>query len=157
MRLKITGFIALLAVLYMAPAWSHHPAEGIVSDAVWDMIDENLELVDSPHLNIDFDDVMGSMRVSEDSERGSLFLVTSATVLMEDVDDYVVQVELAIDAVLADLGEAGVVPPGLSNSGNANTLSYTVIDLEDGYAEIVLFEPIGAVSSQSDDNPGKRN
>ena len=157
MKRKMTWCVALLAMVFIAPAWAHHPAEGIVSDAVWDMIDENLELVDSPHLNIDFDDVMGSMRVSEDSERGSLFLVTSATVLMEDVDDYVVQVELAIDAVLADLGEAGVVPPGLSNRGNANTLSYTVIDLEDGYAEIVLFEPIGAVSSQSDDNPGKRN
>ena len=121
------------------------------------MIDENLELVESPHLNIDFDDVMGSMRVSEDSDSGSLFLVTSATVLMEDVEDYVAVVELAIDTILAGLGEAGAVPPGLSNSGNANTLSYDVIDLEDGYAEIVLFEPIGAVSSQSDDNPGKGN
>jgi hypothetical protein len=155
MRLKITGFIALLAVLYMAPAVSHHAAEGIISDDVWDVINDNLELVDSPHLNIDFDDVMGSMRVSEDSDRGSLFLVTSATVLMEDVDDYVAQVEIAIDAVLAAMGEAGMAPPGLSGSGNANTLSYEVIDLEDGYAEIVLFEPIGAVNSQSPTNPGK--
>ena len=115
------------------------------------MIDDNLEEADSPHLNIDFDDTMESMRVSEDSDRGSLFLVTSAIVPIEDVDEY----EVVIDEVLAGMDEVGKAPSGLSNNGNANTLSYEIIDLEDGYAEILLYEPIGAVKSQLPSNPGK--
>ena len=156
MKRKISWCIALFALLFMAPAWSHHPAESIISYDVWQMIDDNLAEVDSPHLNIDFDDVMEGMRVSEDSNRSSMFLVTSTVVHIEEVDDYVAYLELAIDQVLADMGEAGDTPPGLSNNGNANTLSYEVIDLEDGFAEILLYEAIGAIKSQSPSNPGKQ-
>ena len=151
MKRTISWCIALFALLLLAPVWSHHPAEGIISDDVWQMIDENLEDADSPHLNIDFDDVMGSMRVSEDSDRGSLFLVTSATVPIADLDEYVV----VIEEVLAGMDEVAQAPSGLSNNGNANTLSYEVIDLEDGFAEILLYEPIGAVKSQLPSNPGR--
>jgi hypothetical protein len=151
MKRTISWCIALFALMFLAPVWSHHPAEGIISDDVWQMIDENLQDADSPHLNIDFDDVMGSMRVSEDSDRGSLFLVTSATVPIEDLDEYVV----VIEEVLAGMDEVGQAPSGLSNNGKANTLSYEVIDLEDGFVEILLYEPIGAVKSQLPSNPGK--
>jgi len=153
MKRKISLFIALFALLFMASAWSHHPAESIISYDVWQTIDDNLQEVDSPHLNIDFDDVMEGMRVSDESDRSSMFLVTSAEVLVEDVDEYVLYLELAIDQVLADMGEAGDIPSGLSSNGNANTLSYEVIDLEDGYAEIVLYEAIGAVKSQLPSTP----
>jgi hypothetical protein len=93
------------------------------------------------------------VRVSEDSDRGSLFLVTSATVPIEDLDEYVV----VIEEILAGMDEVGQAPSGLSNNGNANTLSYEVIDLEDGFAEIFFYEPIGAVKSQLPTNPGKRS
>lgn len=151
MKRTISWCIALFALLFLAPVWSHHPAEGIISDDVWLMIDENLQDADSPHLNIDFDNVVGSMRVSEDSDRGSVFLITSAIVPIEDLDEYVV----VIEEVLAGMDEVGQAPSGLSNNGNANTLSYEVVDLEDGFAEILLYEPIGAVKSQLPSNPGK--
>jgi len=151
MKRTISWCIALFALLFLAPVWSHHPAEGIISDDVWQMIDENLQDADSPHLNIDFDNVVGSMRVSEDSDRGSVFLITSAIVPIEDLDEYVV----VIEEVLAGMDEVGQAPSGLSNNGNANTLSYEVVDLEDGFAEILLYEPIGAVKSQLPSNPGK--
>jgi len=66
----------LLSSLIAAPAWSHHAAEGIVSDEIWQMIDANLVSVDSPHLDIDFTDIMGSMSVFEDDD-GDLYLMTS--------------------------------------------------------------------------------
>jgi hypothetical protein len=51
----------LLAVLLLTTAsllstqsWSHHAAEGIVSDDIWLMVDGLLEAVDSPHLELDF-------------------------------------------------------------------------------------------------------
>jgi len=151
MKRTISWCIALFALLFLAPVWSHHPAEGIISDDVWQMIDENLQDADSPHLNIDFDNVVGSMRVSEDSDRGSVFLITSAIVPIEDLDEYVV----VIEEVLAGMDEVGQAPSGLSNNGNANTLSYDIVDLEDGFIEILLYEPIGAVKSQLPSNPGK--
>ena len=42
MKRKISWCIALFALLFMAPAWSHHPAESIISYDVWQMIDDNL-------------------------------------------------------------------------------------------------------------------
>ena len=154
MKRKILWCVALLAILFISPTWAHHPAEGIISDDIWQMIDANLEEVDSPHLYIDFDDVMDSMRVSEDSDRGSLFLVTSIKVFDEDVADYVYY----IDLTLVEMAEMGEIPPGLVNSGNSNTLDYQVIDDPDSeYSYIEFYEPIGAVNSQSVDNPGKRN
>lgn len=154
MKRKILWCIALLAIFFIAPTWAHHPAEGIISDDVWQMIDANLDEADSPHLYIDFDDVMDSMRVSEDSERGSLFLVTSIKVFDEDVADYVAYIDLTLN----EMAEMGQIPPGLVNSGNSNTLNFEVIDdLDTEYSYIEFYEPIGAVNSQSDENPGKRN
>jgi hypothetical protein len=77
------------------------------------------------------------------------YKVSAATIIQR------IQATFLVDQVMADMGEAGEIPPGLSNNGNANTLSYKVIDLEDGFAEILLYEPIGAVKSQLPSNPGK--
>jgi hypothetical protein len=44
---------AAVALLITAPALSHHMAEGVVTDAVYEMIEENLILTDSPHLEAD--------------------------------------------------------------------------------------------------------
>ena len=40
--------------LYSANSSAHHMAEGIVSDDIWQMVDDLLEAVDSPHLDLDF-------------------------------------------------------------------------------------------------------
>ena len=50
-------FAALLvttAFLFSTNSYSHHPAEGIVSDDIWQMVDDLLEAADSPHLDLDF-------------------------------------------------------------------------------------------------------
>ena len=44
---------AAFTLLITAPALSHHMAEGVVTDAVYEMIEENLILADSPHLEVD--------------------------------------------------------------------------------------------------------
>lgn len=142
----------LLASLLAGPAWSHHAAEGIISDDVWQMIDDNLEAVDSPHLDIDFDDVMGSMRVVEDDD-GDMYLVSGITVYPEDVDDYMAVIEVTLE-------EAKTVPSGDTSSGTASTAFIDIVDRDDGFVDILLYEPIGNGKSQavpvSTPPPGKR-
>jgi len=67
----------LLGSLFAGSTWSHHAAEGIVADEILQMINDNLVSVDSPHLNIDFTDIMGSMSVYDAGE-GDLYLTSSA-------------------------------------------------------------------------------
>jgi hypothetical protein len=142
----------LLGSLLAGPAWSHHAAEGIISDDVWQMIDDNLEAVDSPHLNIDFDDVMGSMRVAEDDD-GDMYLVSGITVYPEDVDDYLVVIE-------ATLEDAKTMPSGTTSSGTASTAFIETVERDDGFVDILLYEPIGNGNSQVppvSSTPGKRS
>ena len=142
----------LLGSLLAGPAWSHHAAEGIISDDVWQMIDDNLEAVDSPHLNIDFDDVMGSMRVAEDDD-GDMYLVSGITVNPEDVDDYMAVIEVTLE-------EANTMPSGTTTSGSASTAFIDVVYRDDGFVDILLYEPIGNGNSQTvpvpTPPPGKR-
>jgi hypothetical protein len=47
--------VAVLASLLTSfSAFAHHPAQAIVDADTWLMIDENLQEVDSPHLDLDF-------------------------------------------------------------------------------------------------------
>lgn len=51
----VTAAVALIAgVLFNVQAQAHHAAEGIISDDLWQMIDDRLEDADSPHLDLDF-------------------------------------------------------------------------------------------------------
>jgi len=145
-RFLIPGLL-FLGVLFSAPAWSHHAAEGIVSDDIWQMIDGLLEDADSPHLSIDFDDVMDSMAVAaapggsgdcsgNNDCSGRLFLVTSIVVPTEYVDDYMIYVDFAV----ADWNR---VPAGKTGSGTAIVLGIDISDFGDGLSEISLMEPIG--------------
>ncbi len=159
-RLMILSLM-FLGILYIAPAWSHHPAEGIVSDDIWQMIDGLLEDADSPHLSIDFDDVMDSMGVAavpgggEDCAGntdcgGRQLLVTSIVVPTAYADEYLIYIDFAV----ADSNRA---PSGNTKSETALTLEVVVEDLEDGLTEIALYEPIGSGESQDDMMPKKGN
>ena len=141
MKSTVMTSALLLASLLAGPAWSHHAAEGIISDDVWQMIDDNLEAVESPHLNIDFDDVMGSMRVVEDDD-GHMYLVSGITVYPEDVDDYMAVIEVTLE-------EAKTVPSGTTSSGTASTAFIDIVDRDDGFVDILLYEPIGNGNSQT--------
>lgn len=49
----------IASLLTSMSAFAHHPAEAIIDADTWAMIDQNLQDADSPHLDLDFDD-MGS-------------------------------------------------------------------------------------------------
>lgn len=145
-RYLIPGLM-FLGVLFAAPVWSHHAAEGIVSDDIWQMIDDLLEAADSPHLNIDFDAIMDSMAVGSapggsdncngDADcSGRMFLVTSIEVPTADVNEYIEYIEPVVELW-------NRVPSGKTNSGTALTLDVEIVDLGDGWTEISLLEPIG--------------
>jgi hypothetical protein len=58
--MKKTIQAAVIASLFTSvAAFAHHPAEAIIDADTWAMIDQNLEDADSPHLDMDMDD-MGS-------------------------------------------------------------------------------------------------
>lgn len=157
-RLMILSLL-FLGALYIAPAFSHHPAEGIVSDDIWQNIDDMLEEADSPHLNIDFDDVMDSMGVAEvpgagndcsgnDECGGRMLLVTSIVVPTIYADDYLIYIDFAV-------ADANRVPSGNTDSGTAYTLEVDVEILDGDLTEIALYEPIGSGQSQDDMVPKK--
>lgn len=151
--------IALLGFVIAAPLWAHHAAEGIVSDEIWQEIDDNLTTVDSPHLNIDFDDVMGSMRVETD-DSGDMFLVTDIYVSVEDTEDYMAIIDQVMSDILEEgdtqLDEANQIPSGSTLSARASTAYFAepVItedaDNDSVYATISLWEPIGNSDSFQD-------
>lgn len=158
-RLMILSLM-FLGVLLVAPAWSHHAAEGIVSDDIWQRIDSMLEEADSPHLNIDFDNVMDSMGVAEipgggeycsgsDNCGGRLLLETSIVVPTEYVDEYMIYIDFAVD-------DSNRAPSGKVSSGRAPTLEVIIEDLEDGLTQIFLYEPIGSGRSQVPDERGSK-
>ncbi|MGD2129926.1 MAG: hypothetical protein PVJ33_14150 [Lysobacterales bacterium] len=151
-RILMTGTL-FLAALLAGPAFSHHAAEGIVSDDIWQMIDLNLQEADSPHLNIDFDAVMGNMSLAMGDD-GDMYLVSGITVYTHEVDEYMPYIEAALE-------EARSLPSGATSSGRASTAFIEVIDLGNGDSEILLFEPIGNGASQDVPTPttppGKRS
>lgn len=151
MKWKTSLGAMLLGLMFAAPVWAHHAAEGIISDDVWQMIDDNLTIVDSPHLTIEFDDIMNSMRVGEDpDDDGSLFLLSSITVLVEDVDDYMAVVEEVMNLILENPGDDSRIPDGITSSGKSRTLDWDLVDNQDGTVDIVLQEPIGGFDVEPD-------
>lgn len=158
-RLMILSLM-FLGILLVAPAFSHHAAEGIVSDDIWQRIDSMLEDADSPHLNIDFDNVMDSMGVAEtrgggeycsgnNDCGGQMLLETSIVVPTEYADDYLMYIDLVV-------AESNRTPSGKVNSGRAPTLEVIVEDLEDDFTQIFLYEPIGSGRSQIPDEQGSK-
>ena len=155
MRKLILVSAVFLSMLLIAPAWSHHPAEGIVSDDIWQMVDDLLDDANSPHLDIDFDDVMASMGVVRGPD-GNLSLVTSILVETQYVDEYLIY----IDSVVAD---ANRVPSGKTSSDTASILVVVTIDgdgtndIELGMTLISIYEPIGEGWSQDGTDPSNWN
>lgn len=150
--------LALFFLVFVAPVWAHHAAEGIISDDVWARIDDQLVAIDSPHLNIDFDDVMGTM--SSVTIDGRVYLQTTITVEVEEAAEYVDLIEQAIDDALAESVDAGMAPDGVVGTGNSRTFEIEIIEWDDdsGYVDILLLEPLGQGNAQEDpDTPPPQN
>lgn len=47
----------IASLLTSMSAFAHHPAEAIIDADTWAMIDQNLQDADSPHLDMDMDDM----------------------------------------------------------------------------------------------------
>jgi len=54
MKSLILALTLSFASLFTLNANAHHMAEGIISDELWQMIDDLLVAADSPHLDLDF-------------------------------------------------------------------------------------------------------
>lgn len=114
------------SLLFAMPTWSHHAAEGIVSDDIWQMVDDLLGDAESPHLDLDLDSM------------GRPTLVVSFEVYDDEVDDFIAAINLEID----DL-----------NRG-ASAIYITIRELGDGMTEIRIYEPIGSGESQDPPDMG---
>ena len=135
MKKYLAGFLMALATLFAASAWSHHAAEGIISDDLWYMIDEMLVEADSPHLYLD-------LPILDEDSMGQPTLYT--TIGFENEEDAWDLID-AIDEELADWENR---ERGLS--------TVTVSDpylTEDDVWEIVIAEPIGSGESQTAEPP----
>ena len=51
---KALQVVVLASLLTSFSAFAHHPAADIIDPETWEMIDQNLEDADSPHLDMDF-------------------------------------------------------------------------------------------------------
>ena len=92
------GLIASLVLLIATPLWAHHPAEDILDDEIYAMIDDNV--ADTPHATLTFDD-MGNTIITTESVSDAEDLLSSSLLaafsLLGDLDQ---QVETAADALL---------------------------------------------------------
>ena len=135
-RLMMVSTI-FFTVLFVAPAWSHHPAEGIVSDEIWQMVDDLLVEADSPHLDLVVDDDMGQQ-----------LLVTSIVVETDEADDFMADINEGIDDIISAENnlEMNSVPSDQSTLENNRNSAVSVVreDLGDGTTEISIYEPIGS-------------
>lgn len=55
MMKNVLQVAVLTSMLASFSAFAHHPAEGIVDEEIWAMIDENV--ADTPHADLVFDDM----------------------------------------------------------------------------------------------------
>lgn len=153
--------LALFFTVFVAPVWAHHAAEGIVSDEIWLMIDQNLEDVDSPHLDMDLDDlmnaVMGSMDVVSCPEgSNSVMCVTT------ELEIYTFETEAyqeAIDMLYEDLANpqsaVNQIPTGQTTGERAATLDYAIIDNSDDTSTVIFYEPVGTGVTDVGSDPPK--
>lgn len=141
--LLVSGITALTLVVGM-PAWCHHAAEGIVTDEIWLMVDENLE--GSGH-DIVFEDIWASMDV-DDSGNGQISLTS-------EVEVWDVAVDLYLDAIYDAINDISRIPSGTRSSGMPVV---EVVDIDGPTSVITLWEPLGSGDSQEmPPMPGERN
>lgn len=113
--------VMLLLVVLAAPVAAHHAAEGIISEDLYDQIEESLE--GTPHLDMDLS-VVGT-----DTD---MMVVTTVTVPTEDVDEVV---EIIADEMT---GEGSMMESSID----------ITLDIDGDMATVTIFEDIGAGESQ---------
>lgn len=142
-KLTIAGTM-LAATLCAAPVWSHHAAEGIVSDEIWNMVNDMLVEADSPHLT-NFPVVV----VDLDNDSGRATMVT--TYEMDEIEGEDISGEEIYDAILEELDDSSR-RRGIS-AGSVEPFVEPLYDADLNIIEIRIFEPIGKGNSQEMEPP----
>lgn len=147
MKKLMTIGLVFFSILLVTPAWSHHPAEGIVSDEIWDMVDGMLVEADSPHLDIDFDGEMDTM--------GNTTAVVSSVVVDDsEVGDYIEAIDIALDELSSNNREMdGARADGDRETNENSSITISIVPLENDFTEIIIYEPIGASSATVPSTP----
>jgi hypothetical protein len=162
----IFRLLALATILFSAQLFAHHAAEGIISDELWNEIDDNLEATSSPHLDLDFDDpgclnnLYDCMETDLETVDDDLFMVTTVDVYFLTEEDQL-DPDTAIETYFDDaydnsLDAMNSIPSGTLNEDTASVfyVHVTNVDVDDDglydYAVIDLYEPIGNGRSQID-------
>ena len=84
---KILAPLALLAfVAFSGAASAHHAAEGIVSDDIWEMIDDLLVSAGSPHLDLDFTMMGGAVMTTVEVDASMVPDVLAAVASVNNAD-----------------------------------------------------------------------
>ena len=167
MKRLMMASTVFFCMLFIAPVWAHHPAEGIVSDEIWDMVDTLLE--GSPHLDIDFDNVMDSMTFVTDSDGRSSAETTITVVITDDdadgvtYEDYLYEMGIVIAEIEEAISATSGVPStsGTTESRPASTLwEIELIEFDDDRLGedtfetwVTLSEPVGSGESQDGTDP----
>lgn len=165
---RLSPGIFLLSWLIVVTAWAHHAAQGIVSDEIWYMIDENLQEADSPHLDMDLTNMLSTIGSVEDVLTGDMYLESYVEVYFDDVSvlDPEYYINTFLETIVADtVDESNRIPSGTLDS-NTREVQFKVIYIDDDgddlidYAEVYMYEPIGSGNSQvgvtPSQPPGKR-
>jgi len=137
MKRLITASLISLGMLLTTPVWSHHAAEGIVSEEIWNAVDAILQT--TPHGALDFTAIQDSMAVTTDL--GYLALVSRVVVDTDDADEYMTY-------ILSVVTTLNRFPSGSTTSDTADKLEVVRDDLGDGTTVISVYEPIGMGNSQ---------
>jgi hypothetical protein len=115
MKAILTTMAAAIPLLIAGPAFPHHAAEGIVTDDIFTMIDENLLLVDSPHLEMDLStvgtasDSMSVLTVTVASEDMGEILQTVSDAVSDALMGQGVQVESPLEISISEPDSEGLV------------------------------------------------
>ena len=107
MRKDLALIATLIPFFVAAPVAAHHMAEGIVADDIYAMIDENLVLADSPHLELDLTTAtnMTIVEVTVEAED----VATVVGIISDALAGQGTQVESSLDVEISEPDADGLV------------------------------------------------
>ena len=116
MKILLPG-VVLLGSLCAPVLWAHHAAEGIISDDIWNMIDDNLLEADSPHIYFDPANPGNLMELDVDDETNRAVIVSTGIieftddVLMDDAAGFIeTEFSPVFDTTMSDMNS---IPTGM--------------------------------------------
>jgi hypothetical protein len=107
MRKHLALIATLIPFFVAAPVSAHHMAEGIIADDIYQMIDDNLVLADSPHLTLDLTTATNMTIVEVTVEADDVATVVG--IISDALAGQGTQVESSLDVEIAEPDADGLV------------------------------------------------